>query len=97
MLAGGSDLDQLFFGSTQALDDRDGVVNGVRGNQTNVTLDGVAVNDQETQAAFSAVLPVSLDSLREFRTITTNATAGEGTAGGAQVALVTKSGSNDWH
>ncbi|MFQ5777243.1 MAG: carboxypeptidase regulatory-like domain-containing protein, partial [Terriglobia bacterium] len=97
VVAGGSDLDNLFMGTTEGLDERDGVVNGVRANQSNVTLDGVDVNDTESQAAFLSVLPVSLDSLQEFRVITTNATATEGSSGGAQVALVTKSGSNDWH
>jgi hypothetical protein len=97
VVAGGSDLDKLFMGTTEGLDERDGVVNGVRANQSNITLDGVDVNDAESQAAFLSVLPVSLDSLQEFRVITTNATATEGTAGGAQVAMVTKSGSNEWH
>ncbi len=94
---GESDTDLLFLGSNQDLDDREGAVNGIRGNQTNVSLDGADANDFESQAAFSVVLPVTLDSVQEFRVVTANANATDGIAGGAQVALVTKSGTNDLH
>jgi hypothetical protein len=98
VFTGDSDTDLLFQGSPgRNLDDREGVVNGVRANQSNLTVDGVDANDWETQAALAPALPVTLDSVREFRVITTNATAVDGIAGGAQVALVTKSGTNDWH
>ncbi len=97
VVTGESNSDLLFMGSTSQLDQRDGVVNGIRSNQTNVTLDGVDANDQESQAAFTSVLPVTLDSLQEFRVVTTNANASEGVSGGAQTALVTKSGSNEFH
>jgi len=80
------------FGS----DTRSGAVNGARSDQSNVTLDGIGVND-EGGHAFTSVLPVTLDSVQEFRVITSNANADEGSAGGAQVALVTKSGTNDFH
>lgn len=97
VFSGRSDTDNLFQGSTKNLDFREGVVNGVRGDQSNVTLDGVDVNDFQNQAAFTSALPMSLDSIKEFRVITTNSDATGGTAGGAQVAIVTKSGSNDLH
>ncbi len=97
VFTGESDTDLLFMGSVQQLDDREGVVNGVLGNQTNITVDGVDANDWQNQAAFTSALPVTLDSLQEFRVITTNANATEGVAAGAQVALVTKSGSNEFH
>jgi len=80
------------FGS----DTRSGAVNGARSDQSNVTLDGVSVND-EGGHAFTSVLPVTLDSVQEFRVTTTNSNADEGSAGGAQVALVTKSGTNSFH
>ena len=79
-----------------AFDTRSGAVNGARSDQANVTLDGMAVND-EGGHAFTSVLPVTLDSVQEFRVTTSNANADQGSAGGAQVALVTKSGSNDFH
>ena len=81
-----------------ALNDyRSGAVNGGKSDQANVTLDGVDVNDQQNRSAFKSVLRVTLDSVQEFRTITTNAGADFGRTSGAQVALVTKSGSNTVH
>jgi Carboxypeptidase regulatory-like domain len=94
---GMSNTDQLAMGSTVGLDARDGAVDGVRGNQTNITVDGVDANDWQNQAAFTSALPVTLDSVQEFRVTTTNANAPDGIVGGAQVALVTKSGTNDFH
>ena len=97
VFTGNSDTDRLSQGDTSTLDGREGVVNGVRGNQTNVTLDGVDVNDWQNQAAFTSALPVTLDSVQEFRVTTANANATDGVASGAQVALVTKSGTNEFH
>src|SRR5208283_1464527 len=92
-----SDTDLLSMGSTQDLDPREGVVNGVRGNQSYVSLDGIESNDYQNQSAFTSALPITLDALQEFRVITTNATASSGAAGGAQVEMVTKSGTNQFH
>jgi hypothetical protein len=78
-------------------DTRNGAVNGARSDQSNVTLDGIEVNDYATGAAFTSVLPVTLDSVQEFRVTTTNYNADEGQGSGAQVALITKSGSNRMH
>ncbi len=78
-------------------DYRSGAVNGGKSDQANVTLDGVDVNEQLNRAAFTSVLRVTLDSVQEFRTITTNAGADFGRTSGAQVTLVTKSGSNRVH
>src|SRR5215469_11300788 len=81
---------------TSTSDSRSGAVNGARSDQGNVTLDGIRVND-EGGHAFTAVLPVTLDSVQEFRVTTTNYNADEGGTSGAQVELVTKSGTNDFH
>lgn len=81
---------------TSTSDTRSGAVNGARSDQGNVILDGIRVND-EGGHAFTAVLPVTLDSVQEFRVTTTNANADEGGTSGAQVALVTKSGTNEFH
>jgi hypothetical protein len=78
-------------------DQRNGAVDGGKSDQGNVTLDGVDVNDQQTRASFTSVLGVTLDSVQEFRTITTNAGAEYGHSSGAQVTLVTKSGTNTVH
>lgn len=93
VFTGESDTDLLSQGSNRDLDDREGVINGVRGNQTSVAIDGAQANDFETQSAFTASLPVTLDSVKEFRVLTlSNAT--DGFASGAQVYLVTKNGTN---
>jgi len=78
-------------------DYRNGTVNGGKSDQANVTLDGVDVNDQQTGQAFNSVLRVTLDSVQEFRVVTTNPNADQGRSSGAQISLVTKSGSNSWH
>src|SRR5260221_7882437 len=78
-------------------DSRGGSVNGARSDQTNVTLDGVDNNDQLKGFAFTGALRATLDSIEEFRVTTSNAGADQGRSSGAQVALVTKSGGNDWH
>ncbi|MGH9939784.1 MAG: carboxypeptidase regulatory-like domain-containing protein, partial [Blastocatellia bacterium] len=77
--------------------DRGGHVNGARSDQSNVTLDGVDVNEQQLGTAFFSVLRLTPDSLQEFRVTTTNANADQGRSSGAQVSLVTKSGTNQFH
>ncbi len=79
-----------------------GEVLGARRDQNNVTLDGVDANDNQTGVnasgvGFNAALPVPLDSIQEFRTTTAGLTADQGRSSGGQVALVTKSGSNQYH
>jgi hypothetical protein len=77
-------------------DTRSGAVNGARSDQSNITLDGVDVNDLANGYAFTSV-PVTLDSVQEFRVTTTNYNADQGDGSGAQVALITKSGTNNFH
>ncbi len=83
-----------FFGGT---DDRNGAVNGGRSDQSNITLDGADVNQQSDRAAFASVLRVTPDSVEEFRTTTTNGGADTGRGSGADITLVTRSGTNDVH
>ena len=78
-------------------DSRSGTVNGVRSDQSNVTLDGVDVNDYANGYAFTSVLRMTPDSLEEFKVSTTNAEAEQGHSAGAEVSLVTKSGTNKVH
>jgi len=83
---------------TQQNDDsRGGSVNGARSDQTNITLDGLDNNDQLNGYAFEGALRTTLDSLQEFRVTTSNADADSGRSSGAQVNLVTKSGTNSIH
>jgi Carboxypeptidase regulatory-like domain/TonB dependent receptor/TonB-dependent Receptor Plug Domain len=81
----------------QDTDTRSGSVNGLRSDQSNVTLDGIGVNDQNNGYAFTSILNVPPDSVQEFRVTTANANADSGYSSGAQVALVTKSGTNSFH
>lgn len=83
--------------SGETTDYRNGSVNGGKSDQANVTLDGVDVNDQQNGYAFNSVLRVTLDAVQEFRVTTTSPNAEQGRSSGAQIGLVTKSGSNDWH
>ena len=78
-------------------DSRAGSVNGGRSDQANITLDGVDVNDINNGYAFTSVLRTTQDSVAEFRVTTSNPNAEEGRSSGAQVALVTRSGSNGLH
>ncbi|HTB93717.1 MAG TPA: carboxypeptidase-like regulatory domain-containing protein, partial [Candidatus Sulfotelmatobacter sp.] len=79
------------------IDTRNGSVNGARSDQSNITLDGVDVNADTKGYAFDSVLPITQDSVQEFRVTTSNYNADEGRSSGAQVALVTKSGTNNFH
>ena len=72
-------------------------VHGARDRAFNFTLDGIDIN--ETSAGGSNFTPIRTnpDSLTEFQVVTSNFTADLGRSSGAQVTLVTKSGSNDFH
>jgi hypothetical protein len=83
-----------YFGGT---DDRNGAVNGGRSDQSNITLDGADVNSQSDRQAFTSILRVTPDSVEEFRTTTTNGGADTGRGSGAEITLVTKSGTNQIH
>jgi hypothetical protein len=78
-------------------DTRNGAVNGAHSDQSNITLDGVDVNADTKGYAFTSVLPITQDSVEEFRVTTSNYNADEGRSSGAQVSLVTKSGTNSFH
>jgi hypothetical protein len=79
------------------VDSRKGSVAGGRSDQANITIDGIDDNDPVLGKAFQGVLRSTLDSLQEFRVTTAGGTADEGRASGAQVVLVTKSGTNSFH
>jgi hypothetical protein len=87
-------VDKTMAGS---LDSRQGAVSGARSDQGNVTLDGVDDNDQVNGYGFNGVLRSTLDSTEEFRVTTSNGNADSGRSSGAQVSLVTKSGTNKFH
>jgi hypothetical protein len=74
----------------------DGSVAGSRSDQANITLDGVDVNNQQEGTAFTPVLRVNPDSVDEFRVTTSNPDASKGRSAGAQISLITKSGTNEF-
>jgi len=84
-------------GSNSTPDIRTGTINGARQDQTNITLDGTDNNDQNNGYAFTGVLRSTRDSVQEFRVATGNANADSGRSSGAQVSLVTRSGTNAIH
>ena len=86
----GTAIDNMF-------DSRSGATNGGRSDQTNITLDGVDNNDQSNGFAFQGAVRSTLDSVEEFRVTTSNSNADAGRSSGAQVQLVTKSGTNGFH
>ena len=84
-------------GDDNTLGSRDGAVTGSRGDQSNYTLDGMDTNDFGTGQAFAMTGNAPVDSVQELRTETANPLSAEGRGSGAQVQMVTKSGSNTWH
>ena len=73
------------------------VVNGSRDRAFNYVLDGI--DDNETSSGGSNTSPShqNPDMLAEFRVITSNPTAEFGRNSGAQILMVTKSGTNTFH
>ena len=45
----------------KTVDTRSGAVNGARSDQSNITLDGVDVNDNANGEAFTSVLPITAE------------------------------------
>lgn len=84
-------------GTSQLNDSRSGAVQGARSDQSNITVDGVDNNDQLNGLAFQGALRTTLASTQEFRVTTAEATADQGRSSGAQVTLITKSGTNKFH
>ena len=74
-----------------------GATTGARTDQTNVTIDGLDVNDFATGNFRSITGNAPVDAIQEFRGTTAGFTADSGPGGGGQFQLVTRSGSNAWH
>ncbi|GGG92608.1 TonB-dependent receptor [Silvibacterium dinghuense] len=75
----------------------DGAVSGARVDQSNVTLDGLDVNDNETGNFGAIVANAPVDSVQEFRGVTAGDLSSAGEGGGGQFELATRSGSNKFH
>jgi hypothetical protein len=72
-------------------------VNGARDRAWNFTIDGVDSNETSAGGSNFSPLRVNPDMLAEFKVLTGNATAEYGRNSGGQVAMVTKSGTNEFH
>jgi len=72
-------------------------VNGSRDRAFNFTLDGIDINESTAGGSNFTPLRPNPDSVQEFQVVTSNFTAELGRSSGAQVTLVTKSGTNDFH
>lgn len=76
---------------------RTGSVTGARADQGNITVDGIDANDVTTGQAFATVANAPIDSIQEFRAVTSGPSAAEGRSSGGQIQLTTNSGTNDFH
>ena len=76
---------------------RAGNVTGARSDQSNITLDGVDINEAQTNDINAPVLRLNAEAVEEFRVVTANPNATQGRSAGAQISLITKSGTNQWH
>ncbi len=72
-------------------------VHGARDRAFNFTLDGIDANDTTAGGSNFTPIRTNPDALTQFQVITSNFTADNGRSSGAQVNLVTKSGTNEFH
>jgi hypothetical protein len=72
-------------------------VNGGRSNASNLTLDGIDINEISVPNAQKNVYNLNTDNVQEFRVVTHNATAEFGKNSGANIAFTSKSGSAEFH
>jgi len=71
-------------------------VNGARDRSWNYTLDGIDTNETSAGGSNFSPLRTNPDSLSEFKILTGNTTAEFGRNSGGQVAMITRSGSNQY-
>lgn len=72
-------------------------VNGSRDRAFNFTLDGIDINESTAGGSNFTPLRPNPDSVQEFQVVTSNFTAELGRSSGAQVSLVTRSGTSQFH
>jgi len=72
-------------------------VNGSRDRAFNFTLDGIDINESTAGGSNFTPLRPNPDSVQEFQIVTSNFTAELGRSSGAQVTLVTRTGTNEFH
>ncbi|MGH9899835.1 MAG: carboxypeptidase regulatory-like domain-containing protein, partial [Pyrinomonadaceae bacterium] len=72
-------------------------VHGARDRAFNFTLDGIDINETSAGGGNFTPIRTNPDSLTEFQVVTSNFTAELGRSSGAQVTLITRSGTNEFH
>jgi hypothetical protein len=88
-----SDLsDETSFGLTNVVSVS---INGMRRNGVNYLIDGVSNTDVGSNITLLSTPTV--DSIKEFRVLSSNYTAEIGRSGGGTVTVVTRGGENDFH
>ncbi len=70
-------------------------INGTRANQHEFTIDGASNVDTGNNGGTHVTL--NTDAIEEVKVLTSNYQAEFGKAAGGQIAIVTKSGTNQWH
>ena len=95
---------ELVPGVSSSLDDETGLgltsrfdvsINGMRRNSVNVFVDGVSNTDVGSNITLLST--PTIDSIKEFKVLTSNYTADVGRSGGGTVTLVTRGGGNEFH
>ncbi|MFN2531009.1 MAG: carboxypeptidase regulatory-like domain-containing protein, partial [Pyrinomonadaceae bacterium] len=95
---------ELVPGVSSSLDDETGFglsnrfdvsVNGMRRNAVNVFVDGVS--NVDVGSNITLLSTPTIDSIREFKVLTSNYTADVGRSGGGTVTVVTRGGENKFH
>lgn len=71
--------------------------NGGRARATSVQLDYTDANDWEAGGFAPGMQAITPDMLQEFKLLTSNFSAEYGAKSNAQVLMITKSGTNEWH
>src|SRR5215469_11552528 len=100
--AGVYNAGELGLGGTalsQIAKSNDGIyVHGARSYDNNFQVDGISVSDVQGSASGSGGIPIpNPDIIQEFKVQTGLYDAAYGRYGGANVAVITKSGTNDFH
>jgi hypothetical protein len=72
-------------------------VHGARDRAFNFTLDGIDINESSSGGSNFTPLRPNPDSIGQFQVVTSNFTAELGRSSGAQVSLVTRSGTDKFH
>lgn len=70
---------------------------GSRDRAHNVTIDGIDANESSVPNPQSNIFRLTPDNVQEYRVVTHNATPEFGRNSGANVAVATRSGTNDFH